>query len=507
MIPTPMIPYDTAFKIEAQFVMPDGRQGVLKFPITDSLRINTEYSYCGTKTVDVSFSTGEFSVEFAEDTPAPTAEIEKELLDEAEPLKPLKKEEEMLTGNFIAAIFPDRHGEYQPDAKVYYYEISSRCYSLPVVGDLIQVTENRRVNKDFVDDRLTLGPAKKDPYGDSWLQVIKVLQNVKYSCMPAEMEAVAALSSWTQILDYEGRRTTKANIDDFLSPCDTKAETDFTTLSEKLKEEKSLTINISDLDMKNITVPADSINAISIDDSLRLSFKNGHEFKVYNMEDKNMNMRKLMGDFMFGKFDNTTVKYSFNGIAFQSADGTYNVYNEDGTLTNVSDMVIDIPVFAIPVAKADLKVGDVILHPADRTPLVVKENAQTAIIAVEPKSNEVKTFAPKKSIFGFDFYTKITTPMDMFGGANADESNPFGNMLPFLMFSDGEFDMNTMLMFTMMNGSKGNKGFDANMMLPLMLMSDKKGGEKIDPFMLMLMTGGNFGNFGKSNATKDTNEG
>lgn len=169
-------------------------------------------------------------------------------------------------------------------------------------------------------------------------------------------------------------------------------------------------------------------------------------------------------------------------------------------------MVIDIPVFAIPVAKADLKVGDVILHPADRTPLVVKENAQTAIIAVEPKSNEVKTFAPKKSIFGFDFYTKITTPMNMFGGANADESNPFGNMLPFLMFSDGEFDMNTMLMFTMMNG-KGNKGFDANMMLPLMLMSDKKGGDKIDPFMLMLMTGGNFGNFGKSNATKDTNEG
>ena len=420
-----------------------------------------------------------------------------------------KKEEEMLTGNFIAAIFPDRHGLYQPDAKVYYYEISNRC-SLPIAGDLIKVTENRRVNKDFIDDSLALGPAKKDPYGDSWIQVLKVLRNVKYSCMPTEMEAVAALSSWTQILDYKVQRTTKADIDDFLSPCDAKAETDSTTvgevLTEKLKEEKSLTINISDLDMKNITVPTDEVNSISVDDSLRISFKNGQKFKVYNMEDKNMNMRKLMGDFMFGKFDNTAVKYSFNGIAFQSADGTYNVYNEDGSLTNVSNMVIDIPVFAIPVAKADLKVGDIILHPVDRIPLVVKENAQTAIIAVEPKSNEIKTFAPKKSIFGFDFYTKITTPMDMFGRANADEDNPFGNMLPFLMFSDGEFDMNTMLMFTMMNG-KGNKGFDTNMMLPLMLMSDKKGDDKIDPFMLMLMTGGSFGNFGKSNATKDTNEG
>ena len=126
--------------------MPDGRQGVLKFPITDSLQINTEYSYCGTKSVDVSFSTGEFSVEMMEDTPTPKAKIEEELLDKAEPLKPLKKEEEMLTGNFIAAIFPDRHGLYQPDAKVYYYEISNRC-SLPVAGDLIKVIENLKLKK------------------------------------------------------------------------------------------------------------------------------------------------------------------------------------------------------------------------------------------------------------------------------------------------------------------------------------------------------------------------
>lgn len=477
----PAIPYDSAFKIEAQFVMPDGRQGVLKFPITNNLQIQTEYSYRGGKSIDVSFSTGDFTVEMIDDTPLPTTKIE----NKAEPLKPLKKEEEMLTGNFIAAIFPDRHGLYQPDAKVYYYEISSRC-SLPVAGDLIKVIENRRVNKNFGDDRLTLGPTKKDPYSDNWIQVLKVLRNVKYSCMPAEMEAVAALSSWTQILDYKVQRTTKANIDDFLSPYDTKAETDSTTLSEKLKEEKSLTINISDLDMSKITVPADNVNAISADDSLRISFKNGKEFKVYNMEDKNMNMKKLIGDFTFGKFNDSSVKYSFNGVAFKAADGTYNVYNEDGTITNVSDMVIDMPIFAMPVAKADLKVGDVILHPAYKTPLVVKENAQTAIIAVEPNSNEVKTFAPKKSIFGFDFYTKITTPMDMFGGANADESNPFGNMLPFLMFGDGEFDMSTMLMFSMMNGANGGT-MDMNAMLPFLMLNNKSDDGNNDFLMAMLM--------------------
>lgn len=71
--------------------MPDGRQGVLKFPITDSLQINTEYSYCGTKTVDVSFSTGEFSVEMIDDTPTPTEKIEEELLDKAETIKTFKE--------------------------------------------------------------------------------------------------------------------------------------------------------------------------------------------------------------------------------------------------------------------------------------------------------------------------------------------------------------------------------------------------------------------------------
>lgn len=482
----PAIPYDSAFKIEAQFVMPDGKRGVLKFPITNDLQIQTEYSYCGGKSIDVSFSAGDFTVEMIDDTPVPTTKID----NKTESLKPLEKEEkEVSTGNFIAAIFPDKNGLYQPDAKVYYYEIDKRCYSLPVVGDLIQVSDNRRVNKGFGDDRLVLGPIKKDPYGDNWLQVIKVLQNVKYSCMPTEMEAVATLSSWTQILDFKVKPRTEANMDAFLSDRDMKAETGFTTIGgvvkEKLTGDKSLTFNISDLDMSKITIPIDSVQSIGAGDSLRISFKNGQEFKVYNTEDKNMNMKKLIGDFTFGKFNDNSVKYSFNGVAFRVADGTYNVYNEDGTITNVSDMVIDMPIFAMPVAKTDIKVGDIILHPAHKTPLVVKENAQTAIIAVEPNSNEVKTFAPKKSIFGFDFYTKITTPMDMFGGANADESNPFGNMLPFLMLGDGEFDMSTMLMFSMMNGKGG--AMDMNAMLPFLMLNNKSDGGNNDFLMAMLM--------------------
>ena len=428
--------------------MPDGRQGVLKFPITNNLQIQTEYSSCGGKSIDVSFSAGDFTVEMIDDTPLPTTNVK----NKTESLKLLEKEDkEVSTGNFIAAIFPDKNGTYQPDAKIYYYEVLG---NIPSVGSTILVLENQRITQNVSNlDSVSASHCKEKPYGNNQLYVIDDFKNVQYSCMPVGLEAIAKLSAWTRITKYEETSLTK----------------------EKLKEEKSLTINISDLNMDNIVV----------DSAPNLIINSGQEFKVYNMEDKNMNMKKLIGDFAFGKFNDSSVKYSFNGVAFRAADGTYNVYNENGTITNVSDMVIDMPIFAMPVAKADIKVGDIILHPAYKTPLVVKENAQTAIIAVEPNSNEVKTFAPKKSIFGFDFYTKITTPMDMFGGANANESNPFGNMLPLLMLGDGEFDMSTMLMFSMMNGN-GLGGFDNNMMLPLMLMGDKKGG-KDNMFELMML--------------------
>lgn len=379
----------------------------------------------------------------------------------------------MAKGNFIAAIFPNRDGNYSADAKVYYYEIAT--LNGLAVGDKIKVLTNARVAQHLSDvDSVSMGAVKKDPYGDSWIQVLEIFRDVNYKCMPVELEALSALGAWSKIIDYDIKKCEPIYVK-------------YDPASVYVKKEDVMSIG-------------------DVNSEPKIVFKNGTSIEVIK-EEKSMNMKKLMGDFMFGKVDTNTIKYSFNGIAFKAEDGvTYNVYNEDGSLTNVSDMVMDIPIFAMPVSKAQLAVGDVILHPADRTPLVVKENAETAIIAVEPKTNEIKTFAPKKSIFGFDFYTKIMTPMDMFGGANANAENPFGNVLPFLMFSDGNTDMSSMLMFSMMNG-KDNKGFDANMMLPLMLMSDKKGGDKIDPFMLMLMTGGNFGNFGKSNATKDTNEG
>ena len=423
------------------------------------------------------------------------------------------KENEMTSEDihyFVAAKYP-KHGttklEYDDSSKVYFYEITEQDYHLIRIGTIFFIAEDIPCKFIGCHPYYSVGSKKReDPHMGAQLRAEYV-----FSCLAKNIyNSIRQQETWYKITDISiSGNTIDASVLDYntieydkISGCyriwNGERTEKIKTLNEVINKFKKPRVAKLEIDFNKVE------NAVISTEEAKIKTL-GEIINEKNKEENNMNMKKIMGDFMFGKFDNTTVKYSFNGIAFQSADGTYNVYNEDGTLTNVSDMVIDIPVFAIPVAKADLKVGDVILHPADRTPLVVKENAQTAIIAVEPKSNEVKTFAPKKSIFGFDFYTKITTPMDMFGGANADESNPFGNMLPFLMFSDGEFDMNTMLMFTMMNG-KDNKGFDTNMMLPLMLMSDKKDGNKIDPFMLMFMTGGNFGNFGKSNVTKNTNK-
>ena len=68
----------------------------------------------------------------------------------------------------------------------------------------------------------------------------------------------------------------------------------------------------------------------------------------------------LMKNFKFGKMDTNAIKYSFNGIAFQTEDNDYVVYNPDMTFTNVSEMVMDIPIYVMPVPKSDVKIGDII---------------------------------------------------------------------------------------------------------------------------------------------------
>ena len=186
----------------------------------------------------------------------------------------------------------------------------------------------------------------------------------------------------------------------------------------------------------------------------------------------------LMKNLEFGKINTNAIKYSFNGIAFATNDGSYVVYNSDMTFTNVSDMVMDIPIYAMPVAKSDIEVGDIIKH--HDTFVIVQSITDTEIRVANPLTREVVNIIPEKSIFGFDFYSKVIDFTKNFN-TGATESNPFGN-LPLLMMMDNKKDNGALMYFMMNNGGKID--FNSPMMMYLM-MSNSDDKSNLLPLLLM----------------------
>ena len=331
--------------------------------------------------------------------------------------------------------------------------------------------------------KLTYGTETAVPEDEDYIYIENIWRNTDIGHMPVEMAHIAATGAWRKITSWTlvGRSTD-------CSPKDTKKAETFGDVVAKLESGVAYGPHGEKLfAMREPTASKEDLEEWrKVVESPLIHFENGRLMRVntneISKEENNMNMKKIMGNVLFGKYENTTIKYSFNGIAFMSADGTYNIYEKDGTLTNVSDLVMDIPVFAMPVSKSKITVGDVILSPDGNKPLVVKEINDATIVAVEPYTTEIKTFAPRKSIFGFDFYTKIVTPMDMFGGTTANADNPFGNALPFLMFGGDIGNSDTMLMLAMMNGGTG---FEGNNMLPFLLMNKDGNNDFLSTFMLM----------------------
>lgn len=226
---------------------------------------------------------------------------------------------------------------------------------------------------------------------------------------------------------------------------------------------------------------------VSATDIKPLYYKgNINDNKIITTEEKSMSKNmfgNMFKNMKFGSFNSESVKYSFNGIAFKTSGGDYVIYNDDFTFTNVADMVIDMPVFAMPVSREQISVGDVIRHNNDW--VIVNEVSNTEIKVAKPWTKEIVAVIPETSIFGFSFYTKIINPFEGFSkGANAD--NPFGNILPFLMMqNDGGDSMNPMMMAMMLGGGKIDM---SNPMMMYMMMSQNK---EIDPMMMMLMMGNN----------------
>ena len=208
----------------------------------------------------------------------------------------------------------------------------------------------------------------------------------------------------------------------------------------------------------------------------------------YNM---NKEENKIMNfNFDFGPCGDT-VRLSMYGIAVKNVNGNYVSYDKK------NDEIIDVDIlnfeggqycYKMPVAIKDVKVGDTVIH--GRKPMFVLKVSDGDLTVIDVVNGEKKTIMPTKSMFGFDFVTKVISLVDSFGGTDANEDSPFGNMLPLLLLNDKKCDTNTMLALTMMNGGMSN--LISNPMMLYFLMSNKGEGEDtIDPFVMMMMANAN----------------
>jgi hypothetical protein len=179
------------------------------------------------------------------------------------------------------------------------------------------------------------------------------------------------------------------------------------------------------------------------------------------------------------------VNLSHLGVAVKNCSGKMVSYDKtNDTIVDVELLNFDAKnmIFALPVATSAIAVGDVIKHNGK---LVFVTSIENGIQVVDVTEGEKKTILPTKSMFGFDFVTKVSTFLD-FSGANASADNPFGNLLPLMLIGNSE-----------------NKGSKMDMLLPLMLMSNSKDSkdnnmfaslDMSNPLMLMALMGGSESN-------------
>ena len=179
----------------------------------------------------------------------------------------------------------------------------------------------------------------------------------------------------------------------------------------------------------------------------------------------NLNLNNL---FDFGPMIDGNVMYSPYGLAFRNSNNQYLTYNPTTKkTTDVTGLTIDLEglIYKIPVGLNSVKPGDIIVH--NGKPVCVEGIEDHSVICVDIENSELKTVIPPTNIFGFNYVTKIT-PLFNLGSMNPSEDNPFGNIMPYLLFSTlsengsggaksgNGFDMQTLLLMSMMNNADGN---------------------------------------------------
>lgn len=197
-----------------------------------------------------------------------------------------------------------------------------------------------------------------------------------------------------------------------------------------------------------------------------------------------MEMKKIFGNFEFGPVKNMNLSHL--GIALRNAAGdivSYDKTKDEIVNVDLIDFNAQGMIYQMPVAIKDIKKGDVIRHTNGNAVFVT--STEDGIHVVDVAAGEKKEIIPTKSMFGFDFVTKIVSLID-FSAAGASNDAPFGNILPFMLMADGGNMKDMLLPMMLMNG--GSFGdFKMDMSNPMMLMALMGGSESKDFFPMMLM--------------------
>ena len=354
-------------------------------------------------------------------------------------------------------IASDDAGKYEIEIELYgqrfiYKPDTTECGELLTLPEYIINKEKERMNKvtkvdlGYVDTADLVYDAFSDALSSSWTS-----DNIGISSTGSidASKLAATHSKWSDSLTIKA--DTVGTVGTICDSFATKA--DIVDVNSK--------IEALETDINEIKINGDPLGET-------IKFKNNEYVKVVRKEENNM------FNFDFGPCKDSNIKMSTYGLAVKDAAGKWVSYDK------VNDSIVDVSplifgdgkyFYKMPVAIKDIKVGDVIIH--EKRPMFVGLICKDGDLSVvDIMSAERKVIMPVKNMFGFNYYTRVVSLMDMGGEAvQPSEDNPFGNPMMFaLLVNEGGFDkLDPMMMFALMGGMGGNMKDMNPMMLAMML--------------------------------------
>lgn len=202
--------------------------------------------------------------------------------------------------------------------------------------------------------------------------------------------------------------------------------------------------------------------------------------EILKEHDKEKEKNNMTTDFSFGPYNTNSIRLSPYGMAIKNKAGKWISYNKTtDRLMDVDVINVDIDsakiFYKVPRAVNSVKPGDIILH--NTTPVFVEAINNGRFTVINPYEGTEITILPAQSPFGFDFVTAIVTLTDFMPAA--DEDNPFGNLLPFMLMGKDNNNNNMGLMLALSGGMKD--------MDPMMMMALCGGSDMSTLLMLSMM--------------------